>query len=82
MGGLLYLNVGFLVNSSDGRVLTIRRSRYSYPSRSQLLGSFFLFSLFLFSLITEEEPFEIFKNGRIVPRALFPSLLRCMRGRT
>lgn len=26
MGGLLYLNVGFLVNSSDGRVLTIRRS--------------------------------------------------------
>lgn len=47
MGGLLYLNVGFLVNSSDGRVLTIRRSRYSYPSRSQLLGSFF--SLFFLS---------------------------------
>lgn len=37
---------------------------------------FFLFSFFLFSLITEEEPFEIFKNGRIVPRVLFPSLLR------
>lgn len=45
MGGLLYLNVGFLVNSSDGRVLTIRRSRYSYPSRSQLL----FFSLFFLS---------------------------------
>lgn len=71
MGGLLYLNVGFLVNSSDGRVLTIRRSLVISilldPNFSTRVSFFFLFFL-----IREQ---EIFTNGRIAPRHLSPSLL-------